>query len=114
MATEKDVVANTAPHTGIHPFAETSPPHEGPEQLSEKDETRVQNDDLKSETTEIVEEDLYAPLKMDPNIPHEENPLTVRAVVVGCLLGFLVNASNLYLGMCPKHGNASMPTVTSG
>jgi len=99
MATEKELVANTAPHTGIHPFAETSPPQEGPEQLNEKDETRVQNDDLKSETSEIVEEDLYAPLKMDPNIPHEENPLTFRAVFVGCLLGFLVNASNLYLGL---------------
>ena len=35
---------------------------------------------------------------MDPEIPHEDNPLTVRAVVVGCILGGLVNASNLYLG----------------
>ena len=58
MATEKEVVANTAPHTGIRPFAETNPPREGPELLNEKDETTVQNDDLKSETTEIVEEDL--------------------------------------------------------
>ncbi|KAH7377059.1 oligopeptide transporter [Plectosphaerella cucumerina] len=43
------------------------------------------------------EEDLYRPLKMD-NIP-EGNPLTIRAVVVGCILGSLVNASNVYLGL---------------
>lgn len=56
--------------------------------------------DAKVPETEDVkgEEDLYRPLVMDPNIPHEENILTVRAVVVGCMLGSLVNASNLYLG----------------
>ncbi|KAI2621040.1 OPT oligopeptide transporter protein-domain-containing protein [Xylaria nigripes] len=46
-----------------------------------------------------VELDLYVPLKLDPNIPYEENPLTIRAVVVGIFLGALVNASNLYLGL---------------
>ncbi|KAK1460510.1 oligopeptide transporter [Colletotrichum cuscutae] len=51
------------------------------------------------ETEEHKEEDLYRPLKMDANIPHEENILTVRAIVVGCILGSLVNASNLYLGL---------------
>lgn len=51
------------------------------------------------ETEEHKEEDLYRPLKMDENIPHEENILTVRAIVVGCILGSLVNASNLYLGL---------------
>ncbi|KAF6830584.1 metal-nicotianamine transporter YSL7 [Colletotrichum plurivorum] len=51
------------------------------------------------ETEEHKEEDLYRPLLMDPNIPHEENILTVRAVVIGCILGSLVNASNLYLGL---------------
>ncbi|KAL0944713.1 oligopeptide transporter [Colletotrichum truncatum] len=48
---------------------------------------------------ETKEEDLYRPLLMDPNIPHEEHILTVRAIVVGCILGSLVNASNLYLGL---------------
>lgn len=42
--------------------------------------------------------DLYVPLKMNAEIPYEENPLTIRAVVVGVILGSLVNASNLYLG----------------
>ncbi|KAI0976478.1 OPT oligopeptide transporter protein-domain-containing protein [Xylaria arbuscula] len=57
-------------------------------------------DDIKVDEKEIEEDlDLYVPLKMDPNIPHEANPLTIRAVVVGILLGALVNASNLYLGL---------------
>ncbi|TQN67267.1 putative metal-nicotianamine transporter YSL5 [Colletotrichum shisoi] len=51
------------------------------------------------ETEDHKEEDLYRPLLMDPNIPHEANILTVRAIVVGCILGSLVNASNLYLGL---------------
>ncbi|RPA85009.1 OPT superfamily oligopeptide transporter [Ascobolus immersus RN42] len=43
--------------------------------------------------------------EMDPFVPfpdmeiEEGNPLTVRAVVIGCLLGGLVNASNTYLGL---------------
>ncbi|KAI0392605.1 OPT oligopeptide transporter protein-domain-containing protein [Xylariaceae sp. FL0594] len=49
---------------------------------------------------EVPEElDLYVPLIMDPKIPYEPNPLTIRAVVVGIILGALVNASNLYLGL---------------
>ncbi|KAK1992168.1 OPT-domain-containing protein [Colletotrichum falcatum] len=49
------------------------------------------------DTKEHKEEDLCRPLLMDPSIPHEENILTVRAVVTGCVPGCLVNASNLYL-----------------
>ncbi|KAI0103793.1 OPT oligopeptide transporter protein-domain-containing protein [Nemania sp. FL0031] len=57
-------------------------------------------DDVKVDEKEMEEElDLYVPLKMDPNLPYEPNPLTIRAVVVGILLGALVNASNLYLGL---------------
>ncbi|KAI0876660.1 OPT oligopeptide transporter protein-domain-containing protein [Hypoxylon argillaceum] len=57
-------------------------------------------DDVKVDEKELEEElDLYVPLKMDPNLPYEANPLTVRAVIVGIALGALVNASNLYLGL---------------
>lgn len=45
--------------------------------------------------------DLYKPLPRLEGVPDEENPLTVRAVVVGIILGSLVNASNVYLGMLP-------------
>ncbi|KAK8054638.1 Oligopeptide transporter [Apiospora phragmitis] len=41
--------------------------------------------------------DLYKPLPRLEGVPDEENPLTVRAVVVGIILGSLVNASNVYL-----------------
>lgn len=49
---------------------------------------------------QAIEEDLdlYVPLKMEGSIVDEHDPLTARAVIVGILLGSLVNASNLYLG----------------
>lgn len=53
---------------------------------------------LKEELLEEEVLDLYRPFPVDPAIPHEEHILTVRAVVVGMILGCLVNASNLYLG----------------
>ena len=71
------------------------------------DEQPTEKTDLKDEAAksdknesegEIEEEDLYKPLLMDANIPHEDDPVTVRAIVVGCILGSLVCASNLYLG----------------
>lgn len=53
---------------------------------------------LVGEKGEEVEEDIFKPFPPQEGIPHEENPLTVRAVAVGILLGSLVNASNVYLG----------------
>lgn len=57
--------------------------------------------DLKSETTEGDEPitDLFANFPPLKGVPEEPNPLTVRAVIVGILLGSLVNASNVYLGL---------------
>lgn len=46
----------------------------------------------------IIEEDLYLPLKMADGIEPEPHILTARAILVGIILGSLVNASNLYLG----------------
>ncbi|KAF3934514.1 hypothetical protein ABW19_dt0205842 [Dactylella cylindrospora] len=43
--------------------------------------------------------DPYTPFPIDPSQLPEEHILTVRAVVLGCALGALVNASNLYLGL---------------
>ncbi|KDQ08611.1 hypothetical protein BOTBODRAFT_179688 [Botryobasidium botryosum FD-172 SS1] len=39
------------------------------------------------------------PFPEDPDIPFEEHQLTVRAVFVGCCLGAVVGASNIYLGL---------------
>ncbi|KAI1201182.1 OPT oligopeptide transporter protein-domain-containing protein [Nemania serpens] len=75
-------------------MADTSAPSPTEEKTYDKYE------DVKVIDEEVEEElDLYVPLKMDPNIPYEANPLTVRAVIVGIALGALVNASNLYLGL---------------
>lgn len=83
---EKHVLEAAATTGAVRPFSESQPVIED-------------TANLKSEASdEEEEEDLYRPLIMDPSIPHEENPLTVRAVVVGCILGSLVCASNLYLG----------------
>jgi hypothetical protein len=51
------------------------------------------------ELTEDSITDLYVPLPMDLGLPEEGEILTVRAVFVGVILGALVNASNLYLGL---------------
>lgn len=74
----------------INSFADGTPPFENTDHM--KDEIKVA---VEEEEEEL---DLYKPLVMDPGIPHEPNPLTLRAVVTGCVLGALVNASNLYLG----------------
>ncbi|KAK6330475.1 hypothetical protein TWF696_003366 [Orbilia brochopaga] len=55
-------------------------------------------EDLKQEL-EKVHIDIYAPFPIDEGAREEGNILTVRAVVVGCILGALVNASNVYLGL---------------
>jgi len=39
------------------------------------------------------------PFPEDPNAPEETSQLTVRAVLVGSLLGLIVGASNVYLGL---------------
>lgn len=95
MEEKKEVVSSETPAGNtVRPFSESNPPIERPEDQHDRD--------VKLEVTsgeeELEEEDLYLPLKMDDSIPHEPNPLTIRAVVVGIMLGCLVNASNLYLG----------------
>lgn len=94
MADEKRSVDASA--GGIRPFSESQPPYEGVGEL--KQEITVGNSEKEHSDEEIEEEDLYRPLKMPDGIPYEENPLTIRAVVTGCVLGSLVAASNLYLG----------------
>lgn len=82
---------HSTPAGKIRGFAEGNPPLEGRGEI--KDDIKI--DIVEGEEEEI---DLYKPFVMDPAIPYEPNPLTVRAVVTGCVLGVLVNASNLYLG----------------
>jgi hypothetical protein len=44
-------------------------------------------------------EDTNDPFPLDPSAPVEERQLTVRALFVGCLLGAVISASNVYLGL---------------
>lgn len=39
------------------------------------------------------------PFPEDPSAPEETTQLTFRAVAVGCILGLIVGASNIYLGL---------------
>ncbi|THH12710.1 hypothetical protein EW146_g7441 [Bondarzewia mesenterica] len=43
--------------------------------------------------------DVTKPFPIDPNEPEEEHQLTFRALLVGCILGAVVGASNIYLGL---------------
>ncbi|KAF4971700.1 hypothetical protein FZEAL_9764 [Fusarium zealandicum] len=57
--------------------------------------------DLKSDTDGDEDRitDLFSSFPPAKGVEYEPNPLTVRAVVVGIILGSLVNASNVYLGL---------------
>ncbi|KAJ9136585.1 OPT superfamily oligopeptide transporter [Pleurostoma richardsiae] len=72
-------------------FAESNPPIEGLGEI--KDEVNVE---ISEEEEEL---DLYRPLPMEAGLAPEENILTFRAIATGIVLGCLVNASNLYLGL---------------
>jgi hypothetical protein len=66
------------------------------------------NHDQNSLKDELLEEevlDLYKPFPINDQIPVEDHILTIRAVVIGVILGSLVNASNLYLGTVSKHSD---------
>jgi len=58
-------------------------------------------EDIKSVSTEEDDAitDLFSSFPPLKGVPEEPNPLTVRAVLIGILLGSLVNASNVYLGL---------------
>jgi len=95
MADEKKSLEATAAAGAVRPFVESQPPVEDAGEIKTHE---VEVEKVGTDSEDLEEEDLYRPLVMDPSIPHEENPLTVRAVITGCVLGSLVCASNLYLG----------------
>lgn len=76
-------------------------PHLGTSLSPETIELGGRADDDKPETYDVTPQivDLYQPLPDIEGVPLEEDPLTVRALVVGVILGSLVNASNVYLGL---------------
>lgn len=63
--------------------------------------------DIKDEVESVddaLESDPFVPFPVDPKAPVEPHNriLTVRALAVGCILGALVNASNVYLGTATR------------
>ncbi|KAF4468544.1 hypothetical protein FALBO_4567 [Fusarium albosuccineum] len=83
--------------------AETTVPDRVPEdtlQPTYEDKQPAFDVDLKSETDDEDRiTDLFSSFPPPKGVEYEPNPLTVRAVVVGIILGSLVNASNVYLGL---------------
>ncbi|PKS10907.1 hypothetical protein jhhlp_002665 [Lomentospora prolificans] len=86
---------------GINPASEDLGTHAAAQPFDEKHiRANSQEEELKHEEQEDEEvRDLFSPFPPLKGVQHEENPLTVRAVIVGIILGSLVNASNVYLGL---------------
>ncbi len=56
-----------------------------------------EEDDISDD--EALPDDLFVPFPPLKGVAPEASPLTVRAVLIGIILGSLCNASNVYLGM---------------
>lgn len=90
--TEKQNAFNPHPHHGSESKSATTS-----EELDEKTgKTYVGQ----MEEAEMHEETVIDPFKPYDDLPDERKRiLTVRAMVLGCICGALVNASNIYLGL---------------
>ncbi|KAI6927901.1 oligopeptide transporter [Hortaea werneckii] len=107
VANEKEVPAGDGSEPFAHPMAMAVPNMGGEvvvnthiDPKAPYDETvsiHSLKDDADSETEDIT--DTFVPFPTLKGVPEEPNPLTTRSVVVGIILGSLVNASNVYLGL---------------
>ncbi|KAH8828831.1 oligopeptide transporter [Flagelloscypha sp. PMI_526] len=66
---------------------------------TEKAVPKHHDDDSDSLDSMFDDHDVTKPFPIDPEAPEEEQQLTVRAIVVGVVLGAVVGASNIYLGL---------------
>ncbi|OAX82925.1 hypothetical protein ACJ72_02713 [Emergomyces africanus] len=71
------------------------------EEEEEEDVPSIRENSLDGDTIvseeEALHEDKFSPF---PDMHHDSNPIfTFRALLIGCLCGALVNASNIYLGL---------------
>ncbi|KAI7714845.1 oligopeptide transporter [Hortaea werneckii] len=104
---EKEVTAGDGSEPFAHPMAMAVPNMGGEVVVNTHidpkapfDETvsiHSLKDDADSETEDIT--DTFVPFPTLKGVPEEPNPLSTRSVVVGIILGSLVNASNVYLGL---------------
>ena len=100
----------TAPTTHIE--KETAPHAVGPIHTPQAAAVGVEGENLDDEKVDLSEleddtHDIFKPFPLLKGVALEENPLTIRAVLIGIVLGSLVNASNVYLG---EHNSPPFPT----
>ncbi len=88
MAAEKD----TATTSGIEAIDTTG------QTLEKRNDSIINIKESESEDNDNIT-DLFVSFPPIKGGHHEKNPLTIRAVIVGVILGSLVNASNVYLGL---------------
>ncbi|KAI5845939.1 OPT oligopeptide transporter protein-domain-containing protein [Tricharina praecox] len=89
------------PQTPPPPLEGVSLTEHVPSYDEKKDFHNVGIDSDENKSVHEIESDPFVPFPDDPNMPREAHSqiLTIRAVVTGCILGGLVNASNVYLGL---------------
>lgn len=89
------------PHTDITGDAKLEPvtyaneKNQGPQDIQPGKE----EDEDSSDEDDALPDDLFVSFPPLKGVAPEESPLTVRAVLIGIILGSLCNASNVYLGM---------------
>ncbi|KAI0312850.1 oligopeptide transporter [Amylostereum chailletii] len=74
-------------------------PGSSPSSLTDEKRAFDHEDPGKPEPETFAAFDVTRPFPIDPDEEHEDHQLTFRALFVGCILGAVVGASNIYLGL---------------
>ncbi|PPQ96836.1 hypothetical protein CVT26_006005 [Gymnopilus dilepis] len=67
--------------------------------VDEKHASSLEEGSLEDKVETFDDHDVTRPFPIDPNEIEETHQLTFRAIFVGCALGAIVGASNIYLGL---------------
>ncbi|KAL0959886.1 hypothetical protein HGRIS_011554 [Hohenbuehelia grisea] len=102
------MIGNSAPVAGHYDgSAEVAPLHhtqassssEAVQYPNEKDPEKRTESSFEAPVETFDDHDVTKPFPIDPNEPEETHQLTFRALFVGSILGAIVGASNIYLGL---------------
>ncbi|CAL1699061.1 unnamed protein product [Somion occarium] len=72
---------------------------QSPNFYSDEKQSHTDHDEKSFVDDELVVNDTSKPFPIEPDDIEETHQLTLRALVVGCVLGAVVGASNIYLGL---------------